>query len=843
MASTFGALLRQLRRRSQLTQASLAAATGYSATFIANLEAGDRLPDLGVVATHFVPALLLADEAELAHRLLEAAAGSRRSRVSQPSAPAPAEGATSLPIPAAPLIGRAAEVKALADRLAPGGSRLLTVAGPPGAGKSRLALEVAHSLRPLFREGVLFVDLVPVAEPALLADALIESLGLQPAAAPAEERLFGHLRRQQRLLLLDNFEHVLAAAPLLRRLLAAVPGVVVLVTSRERLGLRQEQRHVVGPLAVDDAVQLFAARATAASPSFVLTESSRPVVAEICRLVDCLPLTVELSAAHSESYSPAELLQRLGDQRLALLARGGDDGPPRHRSLADALWRSYHLLGPVQQRLLRSLSLSAGGVDLASVRDLGWAPDDEWKALAAKFLVRATNEASGEWLSMLETVRAFALEQLQHAGEEASAHRAYGVHFLALARAAADGAGRTGAAARFARLERNNENLRSALRWCVAHDPALGRQLAAALTPFWYHRGYALEGARWLAELMAVSGAEGATAEMYYSYAHMLHQAGELAAADAQIQLALAAARAAGDDGWLAKVHHEAGWIAYNRVERRSAADHFQEAIISAVASGDEELVAGSRVSLAFVYGALGEHDDESLALLEQGVAQYQRLDLPAGSAFAIFNLGSYHVRHADYESARAAFYQAMAQFRALGDRRNLAWLLEATGETELLLGNSASAQALAQESLAMFRESGERWGEGLVLTHLGHIALLQGAMATAAVQFAAALELFVHLPNEYMVAMTAADLGGVAILSGRAALGWPLFWQAEVAVLQVEDLRRAFVTERLTRYRAEAARQLSSLPEPGPSLSVDPPAGDLAAHAMRVAAQLLAEL
>jgi tetratricopeptide (TPR) repeat protein len=580
-----------------------------------------------------------------------------------------------------------------------------------------------------------------------------------------------------------------------------------------------------------------------ASPSFALTEGNRPVVAEICRLVDCLPLTVELSAAHSESYAPEELLQRLAGQRLALLARGGDGGPARHRSLADALWRSYQLLAPAQQRLLRALSLCAGGIDLASIRDLGWAPDDEWKALAAKFLVRALNEAAGEWLAMLETVRAFALERLQHAGEETSTHRAYGVHFLALARRAADGAGRTGAAARFARLERNNENLRSVLRWCVVHDPALGRQLAAALTPFWYHRGYATEGARWLAELMAVSGAEGTTAEMYYSYAHMLHQAGELATADAQIQLALAAAQVAGDDGWLAKVHHEAGWIAYNRVERRQAAGHFQAAIRCAVAVGDEAMVADSQVSLAFVYGALGEQDAESLALLEQGVARYQRLELPAGSAFAVFNLGSYHVRHGDYGAARAAFYQAMAQFRALGDRRNLAWLLEAAGETELLLGNDTAAQVLAEESLTMFRESGERWGEGLVLTHLGHIALLQGAMAVAAAQFAAALELFVHLPNEYMVAMTAADLGGVAILSGRAALGWPLFCQAEVAVLQVEDLRRAFVTERLARYRSAAERQLSSLPEPGLKMPAAIPASDLAVHAMRVAAQLLAEL
>ncbi len=200
-------------------------------------------------------------------------------------------------------------------------------------------------------------------------------------------------------------------------------------------------------------------------------------------------------------------------------------------------------------------------------------------------------------------------------------------------------------------------------------------------------------------------------------------------------------------------------------------------------------------------------------------------------------------MRHDDYESARAAFYQAMAQFRALGDRRNLAWLLEATGETELLLGNGAAAQALAEESLAMFREAGERWGEGLVLTHLGHISLLQGNMAAAVAQFAAALELFVHLPNEYMVAMTAADLGGMAILSGRAALGWPLFCLAEVAVLQVEDLRRTFVAERLARYRAEAVRQLSALPAPGPNISVAIPAGDLAVLAMRVAAQLLAEL
>lgn len=442
----------------------------------------------------------------------------------------PVSGAN-FPVQLTTLIGRGLEVAAALEMMRRPEVRLLTFTGPGGVGKTRLALRVVENLVGEFEDGVYLVSLAPVRDPDLVVPAIGRTLGItEVGEKPLHERLSAHLRDKRTLLLLDNFEHVAPAATVVSGLLTTCPGLAVLATSRERLHLSGEHEYPVPPLSVPDrerlpppkdltrykAVALFVERARAARPDFRLTEENAEAVVEICARLDGLPLAIELAAARVKLLPPQALLTRL-QQGSGLLRGGGLDLPARQRTLRSTLQWSHDLLDEHEQRMLRRLSIFAGGCTLHAAEAVSGATGDlpaETLELVAslvdKNLLRQVEGAGGEpRLFMLETIREYALERLAESGEAEIVRRAHADYYLVLAEEAEPKLMTAEQMTWLDLLEREHNNLRVALRWSLdlaGAETAL--RLVGALWRFWHVRGHLSEGRRWLEEALALDGGE-----------------------------------------------------------------------------------------------------------------------------------------------------------------------------------------------------------------------------------------------------------------------------------------------------------------------------------------------
>ena len=421
------------------------------------------------------------------------------------------------------LLGREHETGTLSQLLRSSKVRLVTITGPGGVGKTSLALQVAHDLQDAFTDGVFFISLAAITDSTLIIPTIAQTLGvIESPNRLLLDSLKGFLRDRQALLLLDNFEQIMSAAPLLSELLSACTGLRMLVTSRETLRLRGEHEFPLSPLALPDqssvelllqypGIALFVQRAQAIQPDFQLVKGNASAVSEICARLDGLPLAIELAAARIKLLPPQAMLVRLQESSLGLLTSGAHDLPARQQTLRSAIQWSYDLLNANEQCTFRSLSVFVGGCTLQAALTAIEPPTslDMLDSLVNKSLLRQIETDDAPRLTMLETIREFGLDELTRTHELEAARRAQATYYLSFTEEAEPNLTSADQKTWLQRLNREQDNLRAALHWAIEHHVGeFAQRMAGALQPFWLTRGYWSEGRRWLEESLAMdSGA------------------------------------------------------------------------------------------------------------------------------------------------------------------------------------------------------------------------------------------------------------------------------------------------------------------------------------------------
>jgi predicted ATPase len=619
---------------------------------------------------------------------------------------------SNLPPQLTSFVGREEEI-AEVERLL-GRTRLLTLTGPGGSGKSRLALRVAGDLHTRFRDGSCFVDLSPVTDPALVPAAVANALGVPEAPGrPILEEVKDHLRDRELLGVIDNFEQVAEAGPVVEELLGAAPLLRTMVTSRVALALRGEQEYPVPALGAAESVDLFTERALAANPRFAPTEQDAPVVVEITARLDGLPLAIELAATRTKVLSPTEILSRLR-RRLALLTSGPRSLPERQRTLRATIAWSYELLDPVERRLFARLSVFTGGWAFASAEavcdpeELGLDALDGLTSLVDKSLVRRS-EPPGQppRFSMLETIREFGLEQLEASGDLEPVRRRHAEHYLRLAVVVEPHLTADDQTAWLDRCEQEHANLRAALRWAIDQGEAGPAQAAAgALWRFWQQRGHLAEGRRWLDEVLAMPSGQAPTAER-------------------------------------AKALAGAGGIAWWS-DRGPVRGLYGEALAIERELGDPARLAEALYNQAFVVAA--DHDLEAAGrLLDESLELFRQVGDEPGVAKVLVMQVVPDAMAGAWDRVVARIEEVVAIWRRLGERLNIAfglvWLAFAYGRA----GRRDDARATALEALELFREADNATGVALVFLDLAFLLNWEGRPADA-IRMAAVAE---HLREE----------------------------------------------------------------------------------------------
>ncbi|CAA9568860.1 MAG: hypothetical protein AVDCRST_MAG49-3384 [uncultured Thermomicrobiales bacterium] len=629
---------------------------------------------------------------------------------------APPSAATGVPpCPPTPLVGRAREVAAVAALLREGGARLVTLTGPGGVGKTRLALRAAEELRGDFADGARFVNLSALVNPELVLPEIVRALGLVGTDdRPVAERLAAWLGSRRLLLVLDNLEQVVEVAPELGALLPACPGLAILATSRVVLRLSAEHVFPVEPLALPDpagpiplgdlagveAVALFTQRARAADPGFVLTEANAPTVAAIVRRLEGLPLAIELAAARTRQLSLAAVLGQLGGG-LRVLAGGPRDAPARQRTLRSAIAWSHDLLPPEEQTLFRRLAVFAGGWTAGAAEAV--CGEDEFDTLDGLFglvdhsLVRRV-EPVGRGapvasdheprFRMLETVREFALERLEASGEAEAVRSRHAAHVAEFAQRTA-GVLQTVSVASLAKLAAEHDNARAALAWAIEHDePEIGLRVATPYYRLWQIQGHLGEGRRWLGQVLALGGAAppALRAAAFFGAGWLAGLQGDLEAAETAHREAVALGRTAGAARAEALGVIGLGVVADRRGNLDGAEARNREALDLARAAGDEECMGWALGNLGVV--ALDRGDlAEAVRLLEDSLRQDRRFDDLWGVVLELANLSEVARRQGDMRRAAALNRERLAVSRALDYREQLADGCLAAADTAAWLG------------------------------------------------------------------------------------------------------------------------------------------------------------
>jgi len=620
-----------------------------------------------------------------------------------------------LPQPLSSFIGRLKEIDELRQLL--GETRLLTLTGSGGCGKTRLALQVARDGTPAFPDGVWLVELAALSDPLLVPQTLAKTLGLQAEPGTSlTQTVVAHLGAKHTLLVLDNAEHLLAAcAELANAVLQRCPHVTLVVTSREGLAVAGELTYRVPSLSLPDprrdatpeglapyeAVRLFVERARLHSPQFALTRRNAPAVALVCHRLDGIPLAIELAAARLRSLAVDELNARL-DQRFRILTGGSRTALPRQQTLRALIDWSHDLLSSTEQALLRRLSVFAGGWTLAAAEQVcagdgvtGDAVLDLLTALADKSLALAEARDGAVRYRLLETVRQYARDRLLEQGEGQAWRDRHLAVFAALAKEAAPHLRGADQQLWMDRLEIEHDNLRAALTWSCADggDVGAGMGMADALFSFWYVRGYLAEAYAWYTGLLAVEAEvpPALRTEMLSGAGVMAWQKGDYAASRSYNESALEIRRTLGDRLNIATALMNLGLVDFDQGDYEAARRRFEEGLAIRRELGSPKSVAAALHNLAAVAEVVGDHD-RAWQLFEETMQIYRRVGDPWGMAISTSNLAAVAAHRADHRAAHALDVESLSIRRQLGDRPGIAESLEGLARDLCALGSPAGA-------------------------------------------------------------------------------------------------------------------------------------------------------
>jgi predicted ATPase len=655
----------------------------------------------------------------------------------------PATAVVSLPTPLTPFVGRTDDVAAISQRLIRPELRLLTLVGPAGIGKTRLSIQVAREVADRFSDGVAFVPLAPLTDPTLVVPTIVQILGLRETPNhSAIDSLIDHLREKALLLVLDNVEHVVVAAPLIGNLLAACPQLKGLATSRTPLRIYGEHEYAISPLALPsssrlpptstlldyDAIRLFVERAQWVQSDFALSSENADAVVAICRRLDGLPLAIELAAARIRMVPPAALLDRLSN-RLKLLTGGARDLPERQQTLRAAIAWSYDLLSEPEKTLHRRLTVFVDGFNLAAAeavatRNLDLDLFDGLETLTSQSLLRQAEADGDARFYLLETIREFGQEQLAASGERDEIERAHAAYFRRLAEDAEPRLVTAQSKEWLDRLDRDHDNLRAALSWFADHDGEGGLRLATSLREFWTTRGNQVEARRWLERFLAAAPSQTRLrSQALQTLARIIVTTPE---SPELLEEALAIERALGDKVGIARTLALLGRGRLLLQDYERARPNVAEALALANETGDKRARASALREQAMLEQTDGRNP-EAERLLAEALELERQIGDPHEITRALGLLGNLARLRGDYARAEQLFEEAEAITRRIGDRPLLAWAQYSLGNLVRIRGDLARARALLRDSLVTSAEIGDRYFAAGALQFLGVLEVHAG--------------------------------------------------------------------------------------------------------------------
>ena len=729
--------------------------------------------------------------------------------VTQQLAPLKSPPKHNLPLQLTSFVGREQDVAAAVKLLRCPEVRLLTLTGPAGVGKTRLALQVATDLLESAPDGVYFVNLAPLRDPDLVLPTVAQTLALREVEGqPLLALLRASLQDKQLLLVLDNFEQVVTAAPSLVDLLETCTALKILVTSREALRLRAEHQFPVPPLALPDltclpehtalvqypAVSLFLHRAQAARPDFQLTPENAAAIAELCIHLDGLPLAIELAAARVKWLAPQELLARL-DHRLQLLTGGARDLPERQQTLQNTITWSYDLLSTEEQQLFRRLAVFAGGCQLAAAEAVSRTLDDGtlpiWQVVSSlidKSLLQVTEQAGeGPRLIMLETLQEYGLECLAMHGEEEATRRAHAEYYLRLAEEAEPKLLGAQEAMWLERLEREHDNLRAALHWSLeqrkaGHSMELALRLGGALEPLWILHGYYNEGRTFLEHALVASQSVMVSirAKALRTAAYLALNQDDLQRAATFCEESLALSRELGDTAGITDALEIRGHLARIQNDFVAARSLIEEVVSLARETGDKWRFASGLHDLAWVCLEQGEYS-RARSMYEECLTAFRELGITSGIAASLNQLALVLIVSLDdQERVGLLLEESLVLWKQISQKNGgIACWFYLAGRVALSERDFVRARALLEVSVAIYKEMGDQWHTARSLCALARVEAVQSNYVAAVTLYKESLALYRQMGNNN-IASVLEGLADVAVRQEQPALAAQLWGAAE---------------------------------------------------------------